>query len=366
MRVSFLDLKRQYAEVEAEINAAIARVFLSGEYILGREVAAFEREWAQFCGVSSAAGVNSGTDALALSLIASGAVRQGFNDEIITSSLTAGYTALSIKSAGGIPVFADVDPQNYTLDPIALEKAITPRTRAIIPVHLYGQMADMNAICDIAKRFGLIVIEDAAQAHGAQISGKRAGAHGHAAAFSFYPTKNLGALGDGGAVVSNDASLIERVKELRQGGHPAALRANVTGRNSRLDEIQAAVLRIKLVHLEEWNRRRQHLAGEYKVLLEKSHDIVCPLACERNSHVFHLYVVQHPLRDRLFAHLSACGVQALIHYPHLLHQQPLFRNNSQRALPVVEKLAKRILSLPLYPHLSSDELRMVANALTSF
>jgi dTDP-3-amino-3,4,6-trideoxy-alpha-D-glucose transaminase len=364
--IPFIDLKRQYAELEDEINAALARVLTSGAYVLGTEVEAFEREWSRFCGVRGAVGVNNGTDALALALIASGALRAGFRDEVITSTLTAGYTALSIQSAGGVPIFSDVDPQTYTLDPAALEKAITPRTRAIVPVHLYGQMADMNAICDIAKRHGLIVIEDAAQAHGAQIAGKRAGAHGDAAAFSFYPTKNLGALGDGGAVVSNDVGLLNRVKDLRQGGHPAALRAEATGRNSRLDEIQAAVLSIKLKHLEEWNRRRQDLAEEYKVFLEKSHNIVCPLARERTSHVFHLYVVQHPSRDRLLAHLAAHGVQASIHYPYLLHQQPLFRNNSQRALPVAEKLVKRILSLPLYPQLSSDELRTTASALNSF
>jgi len=366
MHVSFLDLKRQYTELEAEINAALSRALASGDYILGREVAAFEGEWAQFCGVSSAAGVNSGTDALTLALIASRAVRPNCDDEVITSPLTAGYTALAIKSAGGIPIFADVDPQTYTLDPAALEQAITSRTRAIVPVHLYGQMADMHAISEIAARHGLVVIEDAAQAHGAKLGDKRVGALGHAAAFSFYPTKNIGAMGDGGAVVSKDPVLIERVKDLRQGGHPTALRLNVAGRNSRLDEIQAAVLRIKLKRLEEWNRQRQRLAEEYSALLEKSREIVCPQARERDSHAFHLYVVQHPLRDRLKAHLMASGIQTLIHYPYLLHQQALFRSDSQRALPVAESLVKRVLSLPLYPQLSFDELRAVTNALTSF
>jgi dTDP-4-amino-4,6-dideoxygalactose transaminase len=366
MRVHFLSLKRQYAELEAEIYAALARVSLSGEYILGREVAAFELEWARFCGVGGAAGVNSGTDALALALIATGAVREGFRDEVITSPLTAAYTALAIKSVGGIPVFADIDPQTLTLDPVALEKAITPRTRAIIPVHLYGQTADMKSICDIATRFGLTVIEDAAQAHGAKIGCTSAGAHAHATAFSFYPTKNLGAFGDGGAVTANDATLIERIKGLRQGGHPSALGTNVVGRNTRLDEIQAAVLRVKLTRLAEWNRRRQSLAEEYKVLLEKSRDIVCPQVRGPDSHVFHLYVVQHPLRDRLMKHLTANGIQTMIHYPYLLHQQPLFRCDSQRALPVAERLVNRIISLPLYPQLTFDELRSVARAVTSF
>ena len=366
MHVPFLDLKRQYAELEAEICSALARVSLSGEYILGREVAAFELEWARFCGVGGAAGVNSGTDALALALTATGAVREGFPDEVITSPLTAAYTALAIKSAGGIPVFADIDPQTLTLDPVALEKAITPYTRAIIPVHLYGQTADMKSICNIATRFGLTVIEDAAQAHGAKIGCTNPGAHGHATAFSFYPTKNLGALGDSGAVISHDATFIERIKDLRQGGHPAGLGTNVAGRNSRLDEIQAAVLRVKLKRLEEWNRRRQSLAEEYKVLLEKSRDIVCPQVRGPNSHVFHLYVVQHPLRDQLMEHLTAHGIQTIIHYPYLLHQQPLFRSESQRALPVAERLVKRIISLPLYPQLTFDELRTVAQAITRF
>jgi dTDP-3-amino-3,4,6-trideoxy-alpha-D-glucose transaminase len=366
MTIPFIDLKRQGAELKDEINAALARVLTSGSYILGPEVEAFEREWAGFCGVCGAAGVNSGTDALALALVASGALRPGLREEVITSTLTAGYTALAIQNAGAIPVFADIDPQSYTIDPVSLEKAITPRTRAIVPVHLYGQMADMNAICDIAARRGLIVIEDAAHAHGAQIDGKRAGAHGHAAAFSFYPTKNLGALGDGGAVVSNDAGLIERVKDLRQGGHPGALRARAPGRNSRLDEMQAAVLRVKLSRLEAWNRRRQNLAAEYQSCLEQVADVVRPSARKPDSHVFHLYVVQHPSRDRLISHLAARGVQALIHYPYLLHQQPLFRNHSQRELPVAERLVERILSLPLYPQLSSDELRAAASALAGF
>ena len=210
-----------------------------GIFILGREVEAFEEEWARFCGVRGAAGVNSGTDALTLALIASGAVRQGKEDEVITSPLTTAYTALAILNAGGVPVFADIGPRTYTLDPSAVERAITPRTRAVVPVHLYGQLADMPALCELGARHGLIVIEDAAQAHGARIERRRAGALAHAAAFSFYPTKNLGACGDGGAVPSDDAALIERVITLRQGGHAQALRAGVEGRNSRLDELQA-------------------------------------------------------------------------------------------------------------------------------
>ena len=227
MRIPFLDLTRQHREIEAEAAAALTRVMAGGVFILGREVEAFEEEWARFCGVRGAAGVNSGTDALSLALIASGAVRQGRQDEVITAPLTAAYTALAILNAGGVPVFADIDPQTYTLDPSAVDRVITPRTRAIMPVHLYGQMADMPALCEVAARHGLTVIEDAAQAHGARIEGKRAGALAHAAAFSFYPTKNLGACGDGGAVTSDDLALIQRVKTLRQGGHAPAFRAGV-------------------------------------------------------------------------------------------------------------------------------------------
>ena len=365
MQIPFLDLKRQHREVEAEATAALSRVLSGGVYILSDEVEAFEVEWARFCGVRCAAGVNSGTDALSLALNASGAVRPGGRDEVIVPTLTAGYTALAILNAGGLPVFADIDPQTYTLDPNNVEKAITPYTRAIVPVHLYGQMADMNAICDVARRHGLTVIEDAAQAHGARIGEKPAGAHGHAAAFSFYPTKNLGAYGDGGAVTSNDTSLIERVKTLRQGGHPSALRKNVAGRNSRLDEIQAALLRVKLKHLEKWNRKRQSLAAIYHDGLSGT-CVKRPSARAPESHVYHLYVVQHPERERLRAHLVAHGIETLIHYPFLLHRQTLFRQNVQRPLPVAERAVNRILSLPLYPQLAAKEVQAVIEAMLDF
>ena len=360
--IPFLELARQYREVEAETVAALGDALGRGTYILGREVEAFEEEWAHFCGVRSAAAVACGTDALALALIASDAVRKGRMDEVITSPLTAAYTALAIMNAGGVPVFADIDPHTYLLDPQALERAITPRTRAIVPVHLYGQMADMAGICDIAARHGLLVIEDAAQAHGARTSGKRAGAHGQAGAFSYYPTKNLGAYGDGGAVTSNDTALIARVKMLRQGGHAAALQGRVEGRNSRLDEIQAAVLRVKLPYLDTWNRQRQALAAMYH---ERLHDtrLRVPWAREPDAHVYHLYVVQHPERDRLRSALAARGVETMIHYPYLLHQQPLFRRDEQPTLPRAERVATRILSLPLYPQFTEEELQAVTDAI---
>src|SRR5215207_1825326 len=296
MPVSFLDLRREHEEVGDEVRAAVGQVLASGAYILGREVEAFEREWARFCGAAAAAGVANGTDALALALVATGAVRPGGRDEVITAPLTAGYTALGILNAGGFPAFADVNPETYTLDPRGLERALTPRTRAVVPVHLYGRMAEMEAVCDFAERRGLVVVEDAAQAHGARLRRGRAGAWGHAAAFSFYPTKNLGAYGDGGAVTSDDAGVIERVRELRQGGHPSAMSASVAGRNSRLDELQAAALRVKLKRLDAWNRRRRRLAATYQRLLSRGvKRLTLPSAgAETDSHVFHLYVVRHP------------------------------------------------------------------------
>jgi dTDP-4-amino-4,6-dideoxygalactose transaminase len=367
MLVPFLDLKRQHQEIEKELMEAMTRVLGSGAYILGREVEAFEREWAHFCGVSEAAGTASGTDALTLALLASGAIRPNGQDEVITSTLTAAYTALAILNAGAVPVFADIDPRTYTVDPEAIEKVITPRTRAIIPVHLYGQMADMKAICDIASRHNLTVIEDAAQSHGAHLLQTAACAHSLAAAFSFYPTKNLGAAGDGGAVVSNDVGLIERIKILRQGGHIDALEKGFTGRNSRLDEIQAALLCGKLKHLKKWNGLRQLLARLYQEKLRgRTQSLLPDTYGPTESHVYHLYVIQHPERTRLRNHLTKLGVETMIHYPYLLHQQTLFRRGEQISLPVAENVAERILSLPLYPQLSAEEINTVCDAVIEF
>jgi dTDP-4-amino-4,6-dideoxygalactose transaminase len=366
MLIPFLDLSRQHKEVEAEINAALAQTLSSGVYILGPQVEAFERGWAEFCGVSSAAGVAHGTDALGLALIACGAIRPGHRDEVITSPLTAGYTVLPIVAAGGVPVFCDIDAQTLTLDPKAIERAITPRTRAIVPVHLYGQMANMPAICEIAIRHNLFVIEDAAQAHGAELAGKRAGSYGHAAAFSFYPTKNLGAYGDAGAVVSDDAALIERVKTLRQGGHESALRGTVAGQNSRLDELQAAMLCVKLKHLEAWNEQRRVMAQNYHDALRNT-SLQIPLAPVREAHVYHLYVVRSSRRAELRAHLAKRGIETIIHYPFLVHRQPLFRqDNSSNRVSVAESAAEQILSLPLYPQLRNEEAQAVIDAVLEF
>lgn len=366
MAISFLDLTRQNSEVEAETSAALVRVCSSGHYILGPEVEAFEKEWAGFCDLKASAAVASGTDALSLALTASGAVRKGEGDEVILPTLTAPYTALAVLNAGGVPIFADIDPVTYTLDPGAIESALTPRTRAIVPVHLYGQMADMPAICEIADKLQLVVIEDAAQAHGTRQSGYSPGTFGLAAAFSFYPTKNLGGFGDGGAVVSNDPQLIEKVKILRQGGHAPALSGGLEGRNSRLDELQASVLRVKLKYLADWNQRRLALAAIYNDILALATNLRRPVVRAPNAHVFHLYVVALDDREGLQTYLAARGIETMIHYPHLLHQQRLFQQPHMPSLPVAEGLQNRIVSLPLYPQLTESEVRTVAQAVVEF
>jgi dTDP-4-amino-4,6-dideoxygalactose transaminase len=399
MRVPFLDLLRQYHELETEINAASLMALQRGVYILGEEVTAFEREWAAYCGVNACAGVGNGTDAPALALLACG-VEPG--DEVITTPLTAGYTALAVRQAGALPVFADIDPHTFTLAPAAIEAAITPRTKAIMPVHLYGQMADMPAICAIAKHHNLVVIEDAAQAHGARWQGVRAGGYGHAATFSFYPTKNLGAFGDGGAVVSNNEAVIERVKLLRQGGHHTALQDTTVGMNSRLDELHAAMLRVKLPHLDAWTQRRQQIAERYyqafsikneatkkrraRSKAEEAHgpfstssspsslrgknsflelDLMSPMVAAAAEHVFHLFVVQSAQREQWRAQLAERGIETLIHYPYLLHQQPLFKRAEQPPLPVAETVVNRIFSLPLNPQMTEAEIGYVSETIVN-
>jgi dTDP-4-amino-4,6-dideoxygalactose transaminase len=368
MRVPFLDLKMQLGAIRGEVTAAVARVLEGGTYILGEEVRAFEAEWASFCGAAGAVAVASGTDALVLALKASGAAREGRSDEVVTTSLTAGYTALAIQLAGGRPVFADIDRRDYTLDPQSIEDAITPRTRAIVPVHLYGRMADMASIRSIADRRGLVLVEDAAQAHGARRDGKPAGSWGDAAAFSFYPTKNLGAFGDGGIITARDGAVLRRARTLRQGGHPEAFRESGAemGLNSRLDEMQAAILRVKLPYLDAWNEQRRKLASFYGRALEGVRSLQLPDAGDPEWHVFYLYVVGHPRRDELRAHLAAHGVETLIHYPFLLHQQARFRDPRQGPLPVVEAVQPTILSLPLHPWLRADEAGHVAEVLAAF
>lgn len=364
--IRFLDLERQHREIETGLIEAVTRVVRGGRFILGTEVNAFENEWATYCGIPCAAGVASGTDALTLALVATTSLRPGYHNEVITSPLTASYTAIAILKAGGVPVFADIDPETYTLDAKAVSRAINPRTRAIVPVHLYGRMCNMDELCDIAAKHGLIVVEDAAQAHGARLGERSAGTFGAASAFSFYPTKNLGGCGDGGAVVSMNSATIKAVKNLREGGAHGALQGGTSGWNSRLDELQAAILRVKLPHLDTWNKNRRLLARLYDDELRGISQLRLPAASSQEAHVQHLYVVQHPERDRLRAHLFAHGIETLIHYPFLLHQQPLLRCSTQSALPQAEKVAPHLLSLPLYPQLKIEEAYEVVRAIRSF
>ncbi len=366
MNVQFLDLKMQLGSIGDEIAEAIKRVLDSGWYILGEEVQSFESEWASFCESGGAVGVATGTDALVLALKASGAVREGKNDEVITTTLTAGYTALAIQLAGGIPVFADINPYSYTIDPQSIEDAITPRTRAILPVHIHGRMADMPTICLIAEKHGLIVVEDGSQAHGAKLHAKSAGNYGDAGAFSLYPTKNLGGFGDGGVVTAQDSKIIQKVKMLRQGGHLEALQSTEIGVNSRLDEMQAAILRVKLKYLNSWTKQRQKIAGVYNSSLKNIPFIQLPEVSDPQSHVFHLYVISHPKRDDIRTHLKQNGIETLIHFPYLLHEQPHFKNSRQVSLPVAEKVRSTILSLPLNPWLREDEVSYVIDIMKEF
>lgn len=345
----------------AAIDAAIARVIDSGWFVLGPEVAAFEREFATAAGAAEAAGVNTGTDALALALMALGI---GRGDEVITSPLSAAYTALAIDMAGARPVFADLDPDRLTLDPSAVAAAVTRRTRAIIPVHLYGQPADMPAIHAVAARHGLAVVEDACQAHLATCGGVPVGRGSTAAAYSFYPTKNLGALGDGGAVTTDDPALAARIRRLRNGGQSTRYRHDERGVNSRLDELQAAVLRVRLGRLAATTAQRRRIAGAYRAGLAGAAVHVPP---ERDpGHVYHLFPVLTPERDRFQAHLRAAGIETLIHYPCPIPRQPAAAVWEPAACPVADRVAAEVLSLPLYPSLSDAAQAEVLSAVRAF
>ncbi|MGC2234702.1 MAG: DegT/DnrJ/EryC1/StrS family aminotransferase [Pyrinomonadaceae bacterium] len=363
MKISFLNLTRQSNELSAEINDAFARVMRGGKFVLGEEVEAFEREWAEYCEAEGAVGTANGTDAITLALKALG-VRAG--DEVITTPLSAAYTALAIADAGVKPVFVDIDEKTFNINPEQIEQAITPKTKAVVPVHLYGQTANMKAICEIAKRRNLFVIEDAAQAHGARFDGKPSGFSSDAATFSFYPTKNLGALGDGGAIVSNNEDFLQKTRALRQGGHVEAMQANLIGRNSRLDEMQAAFLRVKLKKLGLWNARRRALAKMYFERLKDFPRVRLPFVRNKDEHVFHLFVICHEQRDELKNFLASRGIETLIHYPYLLHEQEIFSSGGQKSLPAAEKVSKEILSLPLYPNMENEEIEIVCEAIAEF
>ena len=348
-------------EDAADVRAAIDRVIARGWFVLGPEVEAFEAEFAAAMGGTNAVGVGSGTDAIALTLRALGI---GEGDEVITSPLSAAYSALAIGMAGARPVFVDIDPARLTIDPEQVEGAVSARTRAILPVHLYGQPADMARIERIASRHGLAIVEDCCQAHLAAAAGQPVGTFGIAGAFSFYPTKNLGALGDGGAVVTNDRTLADRIRLLRNGGQTDRYRHQEAGINSRLDELQAAVLRVRLPRLAAWTARRRALAARYRDALEGSPVDVLP-ECDP-GHVYHLFVVRSKARDGLQAHLAARGIQTLIHYPIPIPRQPAFAESVRVVCPVADRVCGEIVSLPLYPALAIDDVAAVAAAVQAF
>lgn len=354
--------KAQYLAHKAEIDAAIGRVLESGWYVLGRETEEFEGEFAAFVGARHAIGVGSGTEALHLALKACGV---DVGHEVITVAHTAVATVAAIELAGARPIFADVEENCGTLDPAVLERLITPRTRAIVPVHLYGQPADLDPILEIAQRHGVTVIEDCAQSHGATYHGRAVGSFGALACFSFYPTKNLGAIGDGGMVVTGDAALAKQVRLLREYGWAERYVSQVPGWNSRLDELQAAVLRVKLGHLAKDNEARRRIAQVYGKELANS-GLSLPAVRPGSGHVFHLYVVRCAQRDALRQHLQRMGISAGIHYPMPVHLQPAYRSRFPVHLPTTERLAAEVLSLPIYPELGEPELDAVVEAVREF
>lgn len=357
-----IDLKAAYFAHKTELDAAVARVLSSGSYILGSEVEGFEREFAAYLGVQCAVGVASGTDALYLALRAACI---GTGAEVITVSHTSVATVAAIEMCGAHPVFVDIDEATYTMDPGRIEPAITSRTRVLLPVHLYGQVADLDPILYIAKKYGLDVIEDCAQAHGAAYRGKRAGACGLAGCFSFYPTKNLGCLGDGGIVVTNDAGFGEKLRMLRQYGWRARYISDTPGWNSRLDEIQAAVLRVRLPHLDGDNGKRRRLAAAYDEGLAGT-GFQTPRSCR--DHVYHQYVVQHSERDQARRALDEHAVMTAVHYPVPVHLQPGYARlgYAEGALPVTERVVRKIISLPMFPELTEQQQHTVIQAARGF
>jgi dTDP-3-amino-3,4,6-trideoxy-alpha-D-glucose transaminase len=350
------------AQDTADIKAAIDRVIASGWFVLGPEVDAFEREFAAASGVAHAVGVGTGTDAIMLILRG---LDIGPGDEVITPPLSAAYSALAVMMAGARPVFADIDPDRLTLDPRAVEAAITPRTRALLPVHLYGQPADMRPLEALAARHNLALVEDAAQSQLATADGRPVGTIGIAAATSFYPTKNLGALGDGGAVLTRDAQLAARLKRLRNGGQTSRYHHQEAGVNTRLDEIQAAILRARLRYLPEWTAKRRSIAARYRGAFGEGTRIIVPPEFDA-GHVYHLFPVLSEARDKFQAHMTARGVETLIHYPVPIPRQPALASTSPAMCPIADRVCAQVVSLPMYPGLSDDAVATVIDAVTTF
>ena len=364
VKVPFLDLKLQHSQLADELNEAIQRVMSRAWFILGEEVEAFEAEFAAYCGVKHCVGVGSGTDALSLALEACGI---GPGDEVITVSHTFIGTAMAISRTKARPVFVDIDPVTYTMDPEQAARAITPYTKAILPVHIYGQCADMDPLLDLARKHDLWVIEDACQAHGATYKGRKAGSMGHLGCFSFYPSKNLGACGDGGAVTTNDEKLAERLRLLRNYGQRRKYHHESMGYNSRLDELQAAVLRVKLRHLDERNQARRKHAEYYTKLLE-GYNLGCPCEASHGLPVYHLYVVRSTRREQLRNFLEKRSIDTQIHYPIPIHLQAMYANlgYSRESLTATENIAAEVVSFPMYPELTKEKIELVCEAVQLF
>ncbi len=362
--IPFVDLAGQSHELRDELMAAIGDVIDGAHYILGPQVEAFERAFAEFSGAEHCVGMANGTEALHMTLRALGV---GPGDEVITAANTFIATALAIAYTGATPVFVDCREDDYTIDVDHIEEAITPRTKAILPVHLYGQPADMPAIVAMANRHHLAVVQDACQAHGASLAGKPIGAWGDAACYSFYPSKNLGGLGDGGAAITNHDQLADRLRLVRNYGQRPKNVYTTLGFNCRLDTLQAAVLGVKLWHLDDWNERRRVAAGKYHELLCDT-ELELPSARSDVRHVYHLYVVRHPRRDALAAHLQQRGVQCGIHYPDPLHLTSPFQSarTVPEGAPVATRLSREILSLPMFPEITDGQLQQVAEAVRTF
>jgi dTDP-4-amino-4,6-dideoxygalactose transaminase len=360
--IPYLDLKAQYHGIKDEVDAAVLRVLESTQFILGEEVAAFEREFAAYCQASESVGVNSGTSALHLALLAMGI---GSGDEVITTPFTFVATVAAIRYAGATPVFVDIEPDYFTIDPAKIESAITRRTRAIMPVHLYGQPADMKPILEIARRRGLTVIEDAAQAHGSEYHGRRCGSLSEIAAFSFYPGKNLGAYGEGGALTTTRSDVATTCRVLRDWGQEKRYEHRLKGFNYRMDGIQGAVLRVKLRHLEAWTEKRRQVARWYGEALNPG-SVRVPKERPDCRHVYHVYVVRSDDRDGLREALTKEGIQTGIHYPIPVHLQPAHEDLGYHTgdFPVAEAAAREVLSLPIYPEMNREQVRMVAAAVS--
>lgn len=364
MAVKFVDLNSQYQSIKSEIDAAIANVLRRADFVLGEDVHRFEEEFAAYCETAFAVGVDSGASALELGMRALGI---GSGDEVLAPANSFIASASAISATGATPVFVDIDPTTYTIDARQIARQIGPRTKAIMPVHLYGQPAEMDQIMELARQFNLFVIEDACQAHGARYKGRRVGSFGHVAAFSFYPGKNLGAYGDGGALVTNDRAIAECVAVLRNCGQREKYQHVCIGGNHRLDTLQAAVLRVKLPHLDRWNALRRQSAALYNRLLDSS-NVATPSAWPSNEHVYHLYVVQAEERDGLQLFLAANQIATGIHYPTPIHLQPAYAHlGYQRgSLPVAEFFAPRLLSLPMFAELKVAEIEFVADRVLTF